>query len=199
MMDKKKVYNIIVFLLAGIILGIIIKYWSSLSFDFEISVFDVFTLIVTAFLAWWVAEKLEKGSTMERCEKDILIEKIKMMDNFIESIQNKIVSSEAVPLSDVNELIHKFDILSTRVSGVIEQRYSSLFEDEHNDYRNDLDGLDDLCTNDELEGMPNSISIEDRDGISTCTYTMSRKEAIDDVTSSISDKLFALQILLNRA
>lgn len=199
MMNRKKVYNIAAFLFAGIILGVIIKYWSSLSFDFKISVFDVFTLIVTAFLAWWVAEKLEKGSTMERCEKDILIEKIKTMDYFIDSIQTKIVSGEAVPLSDVNELIHKFDILSTRVSGVIEQRYNSLFEDERNDYRNDLENLDDLCTNDNLDEMPDSIRIEERDGVSTCTYTIPRKEAIDDITSNISDKLFALQILLNRA
>ena len=121
------------------------------------------------------------------------------MDDFIESIQTKIVSSETVPLSDVNELIHKFDILSSRVSGVIEQRYSSLFEDEHSDYRNDLDSLDDLCANDNLDNMPDSIRIEERGGVSTCTYTMPRKEAIDDITSNISDKLFALQILLNRA
>lgn len=27
--------------------------------------------------AWWVAEKLEKDSDKERCEKDIIIEKLK--------------------------------------------------------------------------------------------------------------------------
>ena len=63
-MTKKKLYNLLVALAVGIIAGLFIKYFRLFSFDFEVSVFDFFQLIVTVFLAWWVAEKLEKDSTI---------------------------------------------------------------------------------------------------------------------------------------
>ena len=200
-MTRKKVYNILVFLLAGTIIGLVFKYYKSFTFDFEISVFDVFALIVTVFLAWWVAEKLEKDTAVERCEKDILIEKIRLMEELIEKIKQKAIEAELVQLSDVNALINQFDVLSPRVAGSIEERYADLFSSnsKENDYRDDMEELDNLCTNDKIETMPNSMVMEERDGKSVCIYNDERRDEIEAKASKLSDKLFNLQLLLNRA
>ena len=198
-MTRKRVYNTIVFVFIGCVLGVVVKYWSFLTFNFEVNVFDVLTLIITVFLAWWVTTKLEKDSTAERFEKDILIEKLKVMEGVMENIKQKATETEIVPLSDVIALINKFDVLSHRVLDSIENRYKSLVKVEV-DYRKDLDELDDLCSNDKSETFPdNSIVMEEKDGISTCIYSKDRVDAIDQKSSDIINKLFNLQLLLNKA
>lgn len=196
-MTKKRVYNLLVALFVGSIIGVTIKYFSHFTFDFEISVFDFFQLVVTVFLAWWVAEKLEKDSTIERCEKDILIEKIKAMDGIVADLRQMVLSSDIVPLTDVNRLIGSFDEVSNRVIDTLEHNYNTILSDVENDYRNDIDALDNLCTNDEQD--PDSIAVEERDGKSICIYEAVRLNSILSSASGIQDKLFRLQLLLNRA
>jgi len=198
-MTKKQVYNTLILFLFGCFVGSVIRYWHQLTFDFQIRVFDVFALIVTVFLAWWVTEKLEKDSAVERCEKDILIEKLKVMEGIIESIEQKSTQTELVQLSDVNALIGKFDILSNRVAMSIENRYPSIINKDV-DYREEFEFLDNMCTNDQTEGFePGSIVMDEHDGISTCIYSQERRDTIDETASGILDKIFNLQLLLNRA
>lgn len=63
------------------------------------------------------------------------------------------------------------------------------------DFQNELNQLDDLCTNDEDGGMETIII----DGNSVCQYTSERKNDIGSCTNLFSDKLFNLEILVNRA
>lgn len=197
-MIRKKEYNIIACFIVGVFFGLIVKYVDLFSFDFEISVFDAFQLAVTAFLACWVVVKLEKDSAIERCEKDILIEKLKVLEDIISHLKTMALG-DIVPLSDVVTQIGACDILSNRVLTTIQKRYPSLLSNQDNDYRTDMTDLDDLFTNDQIESMPNSILIDDQNGIATCVYTPPRLDAIVSKLSDISNKLFNLQILLNRA
>lgn len=198
-MTSKQVYRILFFLITGGLVGIIVKHWHLFTFDFEVSVFDVLTLVVTAFLAWWVAKKLERDSAVERCEKDILIEKLKIMEGLVENVGQKTSITGIVQLTDVIALIDKFDKLSNRVTNSIDQRYSKLISSDV-DYHSDIELLDNLCSNDSLEGFPsNSIVMDEKDGVSTCIYSQERRDAIEQKVLDIIDKLFSLQLLLNRA
>lgn len=198
-MTRKQVYNILVFLFFGGVFGLLIKYWHLFTFNFEVSVFDVIALISTVILAWWVAKKLERDSAVERCEKDILIEKLKQMEGLVENVGQKTSVPGIVQLTDVIASIDKFDKLSNRVLETIEQRFSNIIN-PNVDYRSDFEFLDNLCSNDQVEGFAdNSIVMDEDDGVSTCIYSQERRDAIEQKTLEIIDRLFKLQLLMNRA
>ena len=198
-MTRKKAHSVILCFILGLVFGLFAKYVDLFSFDFEISVFDAFQLAVTAFLACWVVVKLEKDSAIERCEKDILIEKLKVLEDIISHLKPIAVNNEIVLLSDVVTQIGAFDMLSNKVIDIMQSRYPSLLSNQDNDYRTDMADLDDLFTNDQIESMSDSILIENKNGITTCVYAPFRLDAIVSKLSDISNKLFNLQILLNRA
>lgn len=196
-MTRKRIYNLAFFLAIGVIFGLLIKYFNHFTWDFEVSAFDAFQLIVTAFLAWWVAEKLEKDSAQERNEKDILIEKLKVMDEAVGELKRIILSKDIVPLTDVNRLIGNFDEISHRVVETLKNNYSSILSSEENKYITDLNLLDTLCSDDNYR--PHEIAIEERDNALACMYSPARLNDILGTASIIQDKLFKLQLLLNRA
>lgn len=196
-MTRKRIYNLAFFLAIGIIFGLLIKYFTHFTWDFKVSAFDAFQLIVTAFLAWWVAEKLEKDSAQERSEKDILIEKLKVMDEIVGELKRIVLSKDIVPLTDVSRLIGNFDEISHRVVETLEKNYASIFSSEENKYIVDLNILDILCSDDNYR--PNEIVLEERDNALTCMYSPARLNDILGTASVIQDKLFKLQLLLNRA
>lgn len=196
MRNKKRAYNILVFLIIGAALGLFVKYVKQLTFDFEVSVFDLFALGITAALAWWVAEKLEKDSDKERCEKDIIIEKLRSMDSLIVTLNDKIEENDIVSLTSVTSLIGSIDAHSTRITEQIRNHYPKVLQDNKEaDYAEELNNLDELCTDDTDGGMVSSID----NGISVCIYTPERKEDISTYSNLLSDKIFNLEILVNRA
>lgn len=196
MTSKKKVYNILALLVVGMIVGMFFKYFKMLTFNFEVNVFDMFALLVTVVLAWWVAEKLEKDTVEERCEKEIIIEKLKSMDGLIEKLNNKIEEDDLVVLTTVTSIINSIDAHSSRILEQIKKYYPTVLDDNSDvDYSMELNQLDDLCTNDAGEGMESLID----GGLSVCQYTLERKVEISSCSNQLSDKIFNLEILVNRA
>ena len=193
-MTKKQAYNLIVFLGAGAFIGLFAKYANMLTFNFEISVFDVFSLIVTAVLAWWVAEKLEKDSDKERCEKEIIIEKLKSVDSLVEKLNSRI-EDRVVSLTEITSIINSIDALTNRIIEQIRTRYFSIQLNDNVIYSNELNLLDVLCTDDGDGGMISTIE----NGTSVCIYTPERKEDISECSNQLSDKIFNMEILVNRA
>ena len=196
MISKKKVYNVLAFITIGVGAGLFVKHVNQLTFNFEVSVFDMFALCVTVALAWWVAEKLEKDSDKERCEKDIIIEKLKSMDELIDKLNEKIESDTIIPLTMVTSVINSIDALSTRIMEQIKNHYPSVIR-EHPDavLVEELNQLDNLCTNDADGGMVSDIEHD----VSVCVYTPERVADIWVCANSLSDKIFNLEILVNRA
>lgn len=194
--SKKKVYNALAFLVGGVVIGALFKYFKFFTFNFEVSVFDMIALCVTAVLAWWVAEKLEKDSDKERCEKDIIIEKLKSMDALIEKLNEKIEGGDLVILTSVTSIINSIDAHSLRIIEQIKKHYPEVLEDNEDvDYSSELDLLDNLCTNDSDGGME---SLNDG-GFTVCSYKPERIEDISSCSNQLSDKIFNLEILVNRA
>lgn len=193
---KKVAYNVIVFFLVGCIIGIIVKHWKFVSFNFEISAFDCFALIVTAALAWWVAEKLEKDSDKERNEKDILIDKLKYLDEQIGKLDEIALYTELVPLGKVVTIIGNFYAVTNHIEKVINERYPAVYKNNPEaSYLPELDSLDFICTDDTDGGMVS----EERNNETICIYSEDRKNNIMSYSVSISEKIFVLQILINRA
>ena len=194
-MNKKKViYNIGAFFAIGVVIGLVIKYWRMLTFNFEVSAFDSFSLVVTVMIAWWVAQKLERDTSQERCEKDIIIEKLKMLDELIERLNHKIVDEDNVLLSSVTSIINSIDAHTNRIREQIKNHYPSVLNSDV-DFIDELNQLDDFCTNDEGDGIE-SIIVE---GNTVNRYTSDRKNIISSYANSLSDKIFNLEILVNRA
>lgn len=193
---RKKAYNIFVFLVIGGIVGLIIKHWKYVTFNFEISAFECIALLVTVVLAWWVAEKLEKDSDKERNEKDILIDKLKYLDEQIGKLDEIAICADIVPLSKVITIIGNLFTVTNHIEEVIKERYPEVFNNNPDaSYLPDLDSLDFVCTDDADGGMVS----EYRDNESICIYSEDRKTDIISYSVVISEKIFVLQILINRA
>jgi hypothetical protein len=171
-----------------------------ITFDFEISFFDVVALAISAGLAIYVAGRLEKDTNAERCEKDILIGKLKSLEDIIGTIMKKASDSEIVQLSEIIALIGDFDQLSDRVIKEFQRLKYIYLITNRSDFRADFGVLDSLCTDDRFDDWPSdSIVMDENDSFSTCIYSLDRRSAIQEKASEISDKLFSLQLLLNRA
>lgn len=193
---KKKAYNVIAFLIVGGVIGLIVKHWKYVTFNFEISAFDSFALLVTVALAWWVAEKLEKDSDKERNEKDILIDKLKYLDEQIGKLDEITVYAEIVPLSKVITIIGNLYTVTNHIEEVVKERYPDVFNNNPDaSYVPELDRLDFVCTDDADEGMVSG----ERNHESICIYSEDRKTDIMSYSINISEKIFVLQILINRA
>ena len=154
----------------------------------------MFSLVVTIMIAWWVAQKLERDTSQERCEKDIIIEKLKMLDELIERLNHKIVDEDNVLLSSVTSIINSIDAHTNRIREQIKNHYPSVLNSDV-DFIDELNQLDDFCTNDEGDGIE-SIIVE---GNTVNRYTSDRKNIISSYANSLSDKIFNLEILVNRA
>ena len=124
---KKKAYNVFTFLFVGGVIGLIVKHWKYVTFNFEISTFDCVALLVTVALAWWVAEKLEKDSDKERNEIDILIDKLKYLDEQIGKLDEIAVYAEIVPLSKVITIIGNLYTVTNHIEEVVKERYPEVF------------------------------------------------------------------------
>lgn len=194
MIKKKVIYNIGAFFAIGVVIVLVIKYCQMLTFNFEVSAFDMFSLVVTIMIAWWVAQKLERDTSQERCEKDIIIEKLKMLDELIERLNHKIVDEDNVLLSSVTSIINSIDAHTNRIREQIKNHYPSVLNSDV-DFIDELNQLDDFCTNDEGDGIE-SIIVE---GNTVNRYTSDRKNIISSYANSLSDKIFNLEILVNRA
>lgn len=61
----------------GVSIGVLISNWSYFTLEKEISIGDIFSLIITTFVGIYIAKTIQGQLDSERSEKDILIDELK--------------------------------------------------------------------------------------------------------------------------
>ena len=84
--NVEEVYRYGCCLIVGVILGLIIGFWDNIYWNFEISLFNVVSLLSTVFVTIYVAKVIQK-TLQQRSNKDnLIIKRIDVIDDKLERI-----------------------------------------------------------------------------------------------------------------
>ena len=86
--NVEEVYRYGCCLIVGVILGLIIGFWDNIYWNFEISLFNVVSLLSTVFVTIYVAKVIQK-TLQQRSNKDnLIIKRIDVIDIYHEWSKN---------------------------------------------------------------------------------------------------------------
>lgn len=180
----------------GWVLGQYIENIAFFTYSYEISLIDVISLIVTAFMAWYVSRILEKNIQDKRTEKDLILSKIDEVDQAINSLILLNSSESTVSYVKVVHILTKSRKWSVRFWNIIDQKYKGLSNKEKDNYTSMLNKMREvnvLCTYTPPTGVDENILIVDGE----ITYSNARKYEIDIKLESIRDDLIDFKMKVN--
>lgn len=196
----RKYINIIVlsilFFLVGFAIVVLIRYWKQIDFDFKLPVIDVMTLSLTAFLAWWVAGKLEKDHSEERFEKELLIKKIEELDTQLIEFKKWVDTNGTFLARIMDGALTDLRKMAFR----IEQELSSCYKKEEPKFENigslqqALTVLKQFCTLTTVEDNQDNIILVDGE----YCYSVERLYQIDEQIYIIRDMILRHELLINK-
>ncbi len=196
---QKKIHNLIPILTLisiGWCSGQYFENFSLFAYSTEIELMDVITLAVTVFIAWYVAQILQKRGQDERFEKELIIARIDDVDNALIKLSAICFSKDPVRYDEVTHILSNTRKWTKRFRQIIEERYNTLHEKEENRFvsvSRKIIEVNRLCTYTPPAGIDDDIQISN----GTIIYTSQRCLQIDAVLESIRDELLQLKIIVN--
>ena len=121
----------------GVTIGDIVE-WGFFELDKSISIIDALTLFVTFGVTWYIATVIDKQSKNKQIESDLVIEQIREIETIIKELN---ISTEPIPLFEVNLAVHKISL----VKNIIFKNISN--EDLENEFKSGFKNVKDLLTN----------------------------------------------------
>ncbi len=175
---------------------VFIRNIDQLDFDFSIRFVELLTLGTTVFLAWWVAKRLEKGVSEERFEKELLIKKLADLDGELKEFKNWIDKGSSFLATLMESKLKEYRSVSSQISSELTCRYDSISKDinKGNSLPYLITKLKKLCTLVPADQNDNSICLQEEEYI----YNSDRLNEIDKQIILIRDKIFRLQLRINR-
>ena len=180
----------------GWVIGQYLENIAYFTYSYEISLIDVFSLIVTALMAWYVSRILEKNIQDKRMEKDLILSKIDEVDQVVNSLILLNSSESVIPYVKVVHLLTKSRKWSIRFWSIIQQKYKGLSDAENEKYTSMLSKMGEarrLCTYTPPTGVDENILIANGE----ITYRNARKYEIDIKLESIRDDLIEFKMKVN--
>lgn len=183
-------------MLGSFSLIVIIKYWSEIDFNFKIPVIDVISLGITIFLAWWVADKIEKGRTEERFEKQLIIDKLNELDSCLKEFKDWIDRNNYFLESLIVGKLTEYRSIASNISDALKENYETISEDYkgNKSLPERLTVLKQLCTL--IPRHQQDIEIVLSEG--EYYYNSDRVDKIDKLINLIRQEIFQLQLRINK-
>ena len=150
-------------LIVGVILGLIIGFWDNIYWNFEISLFNVVSLLSTVFVTIYVAKVIQKALQQRSNKDNLIIKRIDVIDDKLERI------GEFIQLDGFSykALTSNFSTLYVSLKRVLEE-VKRFYPDV-----------------DETGNMVNQMTLELRKLQYSSTYTPPRRDG-NTVTTDIS-------------
>lgn len=117
---SRVIISCIIGVLIGVCLNLIIKKYSTLSIEnqvsFQINPFEIFSILINVFLAIYITRNLSKLNDLEKTEKELIIGYIRDYKTEFSNKINKLLEQENFenPITNSN-----FKILRTRISSIL--------------------------------------------------------------------------------
>lgn len=191
-----KIVLCVMFLIGAFAIVVVLRNLNQIDFDFKLPVTDLISIGVTVFLAWWVADKIEKGLSEERYEKELLNKKLSELDGYLKDFKNWIDTGDSFLSTVMESRLKEYRRIASQVNKVLENRYNNISKNYQG--RNSLPGritmLKQLCTLVPLRNDSNEITLEEEE----YTYDSIRVSMIDRVIDLIREEIFQVQLRINR-
>lgn len=191
-----KIVLCVMFLIGAFAIVVVLRNLNQIDFDFKLPVTDLISIGVTVFLAWWVADKIEKGLSEERYEKELLNKKLSELDGYLKDFKNWIDTGDSFLSTVMESRLKEYRRIASQVNKVLENRYNNISKNYQG--RNSLPGritmLKQLCTLVPLRNDSNEITLEEEE----YTYDSIRVSMIDRLIDLIREEIFQVQLRINR-
>ena len=194
-----KIALFIIILLAGVLIGRLIKDWPLFVIEYKLSVTHLASILSTVFIAILISYYFDNEKHDNRKEKELIIKRVDDIYTLIENISVKIEDGSisyqqaASKVKRINlAFINVFDILkSSKIK--LKQDFKSEFLDKSKALR-DLLTKTPVFTEEQLIGT--DLPIEVKDGI--INYNESRIAEIDTLFEKIKGQIVKLQLTINK-
>lgn len=194
---KRKIFKISLYVIIGIVAGILLSTIPSICcirISLETPIFDVFTLFVTIILAIYVASVLEKENQNSQFSKQMYITKIEQNESVLSSI-NDYIEQDTILLSRINNIILRYRIIQNTL-------HTSLKEnDKKGNFIPDCKAIEDsvkelniLLTMTPIDSKETS-NIKITNGV--ITYSDKRKTEITTCLCKIDTLFFKMKYKIN--
>lgn len=183
-----------IILLLGIAIGIPFTI-EGFSFSWKIELFDVISLIVTIFLAIYVATALERRVQDDRIEKELHIEQINQIERILNEIEN-LLRNENVPYDNINSRISKIRIKKNNIVRALKEclpEETASLNDKTNNITQRIDALKRLLTDTSVNNRKDVVM---KGGV--VKYSKKRLSDINNAICGLENDLYRLKITLNR-
>lgn len=192
---SKTILSVLI-MLGSFALIVIVRYRSEIDFDFRIPAIEVISLGVTFFLAWWIADKIEKGRTEERFEKQLIIDKLKELDCCLKDFKQWIDVGGSFLSSLLVGKLTEYRGIASNISEALDENYKSISDDykSKKSLPRRLTELKKLCTFIPLRPQDDEIVLNEDE----YSYNSDRVDKIDKMIVLIRQEIFHLQLRINK-
>lgn len=115
---KINIFWLILIIPLSVLIGFLTTQYSYFQFAKELNIIDIFTLLFTIFIAFYLTEFIQKNIENKRFEKDLLISNINPILLITSSLKNSIqnrslnVASTKSELRNISNSLHNLEIYS---------------------------------------------------------------------------------------
>ncbi len=193
---KNKLFYIwsIIILLLGIAIGLPFTiHGIAICWKFEL--FDLVSLIVTIFLAIYVATSLERRVQDDRIEKELHIEQIGQIEHLLSEIES-ILRTESIQYNNIISRISKIRIKKNSIFNALQEclpEQDASLKDKTSNITQTIDALRRLLTDTSVDSSNDVVM---KDGL--LTYSPTRISDINNAICTLENELYRLKIVLNR-
>ena len=200
-----KIIVIVISFIIGIVLGwiacLLFEDYSFLTLERDVSLMDIFTVLIDLFIAAIVVSVVEKGLQNKRVEKDIYIAELNSIINILEPLGDKCATDKPLSYNVTEYDIGRMRKGFIRLWQMIEERESQFLKKQNEkkeQFTNLIRTLSTLLTDsDEYNRVEDSYHCV-RVTKGTIYLNNSIKPVIDGTITSIKDIILKLKIDINQ-
>lgn len=185
----------IVILIIGIAIGLPFSI-HGIAFCWKVELFDLITLIITIFLAVYVATSLERRVQDDRIEKELHIEQIGQIERLLSDVET-FLRTDNIRYNDIISRISKIRIKKNSISIALQEcmpEQCAAMKEKTDSITQTIDALKRLLTDTSVESSDDVVM---KDGL--LTYSTTRISDINNAICSLENDLYRLKIILNRS
>lgn len=185
--------SLIIALLSGIIIGKVIN-WPFFKVDERVNLVDIFSIIITLIIAYFIAKVIEKEKEDDRAEKNLIISKLTCSSNTIDDLSDQINKKEILYI-DATSKIKKINLDITCAFNGLKISTVTLENDERVEINKKIKKIKDLITDTPLSNQNKNESIKVENGV--IKISNARAIEIESELGKLKNEIFLLQMKIN--
>lgn len=129
---KRFWWVLLAFFAIGWVVGLFVYDWDLFKYDFNLSLFDVLSLIITSAIGIYVAQSIQTSLERKKVERDIIFARLDYVEKSIEQLINDILQNPSVSTFKVTACISSCRRSWVKSNKIICETYPNSFNNNSN-------------------------------------------------------------------